>query len=73
MKVSFVKDSRAVMREIVRHTPEHVTRFISMPAAAYRGSVIWHERVLKMHRNQTVIINDHEHIIYTIDRKEVLT
>lgn len=73
MKVSFVKDSRAVMREIVRRTPEHVTRFISMPAVAYHGSVIWHERVLNMHRDQTVLIENHEHIIYTIDRKEVLT
>jgi hypothetical protein len=73
MKISFVKDSRAVMREIVRRTKEHVTRFISMPAAAYHGSVIWHERVLKMHRSQEVLINNHKHIIYTIDRKEVLT
>lgn len=73
MKVSFVKDSRAVMREIVRRTPEHVTRFISMPSAAYHGSVIWHERVLKMHRAQEVLIKKHKHIVYTIDRKDVLS
>lgn len=71
MKISFVKDSHAVMREIVRRTKGHVTRFVSMPMADYRGAVIWHERVLKMHRFKTVKIYNHEHIIYTIERKEV--
>lgn len=71
MKISFVKDSRAVMREIVRRTKEHVTRFVSMPMADYHGSIIWHERVLKMHRFKIVEIYKHDHVIYTIERKEV--
>lgn len=70
MRVSFVKDSRAVMKQIINKTPDHVHTFYSMPAATYHGSIIWHERVLKMRRFKNSVVNGHKHIIYTIGRKE---
>lgn len=71
MKISFVRDSRAVMKAIVERTPEHVTRFYSMPMSSYHGSIIWHERILKMKKSSVVMVNGHEHTLYTIERKEV--
>ena len=49
MKLTYVKMSRAVMRAIVERTRPWVETFLSLPNVRYRGSVIWHERVLKMH------------------------
>lgn len=71
IKVSFVRNSRKVMKEIIARCPDYVEEFLSMPMADYRGSVIWHERVLKMHRKGECEILGHKHIIYTISRKDV--
>lgn len=71
MKISFVRDSIAVMKVIIERTPEHVTRFYSMPMSEYRGSIIWHERILKMKKSSVVMVNGHEHTLYTIERKEI--
>jgi hypothetical protein len=73
MKVSFVRHSRAVLKEIVKRTSEHVETFLSMPMNAYRGSIIWHERVLKMHKSREAMINNHPHTIFYTTRKEVLS
>ena len=72
MKISFVRDSRAVMKAIIERAPEHVTRFYSMPMSEYRGSIIWHERILKMKKCAVVMVNGHEHTLYTIERKEII-
>lgn len=72
MKVSFVRESRAVLKEIVERTPDHVAQFLSMPMSTYRGSIIWHERVLRMHKVSTFMVAGHEHTMYTIGRKEAM-
>lgn len=72
MKITFVKDSRAVLKAIVERTLSHVDTFLTAPSAEYAGSVIWHERVLKMHRTSSFLYNNHEHYVYQIDRKEII-
>ena len=73
MKVTYVKMSRPVLREIVRRTRSWVDTFLSLPNAKYRGSVIWHERVLKMHRLCPVGFMGQDFILFKTTRQEVLT
>lgn len=72
MKVSFVKNSRSVLKAIIASTPSHVSIFLSMPMAAYRGSVIWHKRILKMQEINHCNLFGHEHILFKITRKEII-
>ena len=71
-KVTFVRMSRAVMREIAARTPSWVTEFHSSPDSEYRGSLIWHERVLNMHRVGAIVYKGRELVHYTISRKEII-
>ena len=71
-KVTFVRMSRAVMREIAARTPSWVAEFHSSPDSEYRGSLIWHERVLNMHRVGTIAYRGRELVHYIIFRKEVV-
>lgn len=71
-KLAYVKRSRAVMREVVRMTPERVTRFLSLPAKAYAGSVRWHARVLKMRPVREVKYKGVDFILFETTRKEVM-
>ena len=73
IKVTFVRMSRAVMRAIVSETHGWVDTFFSAPVEQYHGSIIWHERVLKMHRFAESIFNNHMVIHFFIERKEVLS
>ena len=70
-KVTFVRMSRSVMREIVGRTPSWVTEYHSSPDSQYRGSLIWHERVLNMHRVGAIRFRGRELVHYMIYRKEI--
>ena len=70
-KLTYVKQSREVMRRVVATLPEHVTDFRSLPAARYVMSVKWHERVLKMHRIGEVDVKGEKFVMFGISRKEV--
>lgn len=72
MKVAFVRNSRAVMRAVVERTPPWVETFLSAPLAEYRGTIIWHERVLGMHRMGARPHNGHEVVFYAKSREEIL-
>jgi hypothetical protein len=72
MKLSFVKESRNVLKAIIESTPSYVTTFYSMPMADYRGSVIWHKRILKMQEINHFNIFGHEHILFKTTRKEMI-
>jgi len=72
VKVAFVKMSRAVMKEIVSRTDEWVETFFSAPVEEYHGSIIWHERVLKMRRIGESFFNNHKIIHFSTTKKEVL-
>ena len=70
-KFMYVKQSRLVMRKVVEGIPGYVTEFLSMPAERYEKSVKWHERVLRMHRMKTVVINGERFVVFGISREEV--
>ena len=71
-KIKYVKMSRPVMREIVARTKPWVDTYLSLPNVKYHGSVIWHERVLKMERLQTVRFMGEDFILFKTTRSEVL-
>lgn len=71
-KIKYVKMSRPVMREIVARTRPWVDTFLSLPNVRYRGSVIWHERVLKMRRIKTVRFMNEDFVLFKTTRSEVL-
>lgn len=71
-KIKYVKMSRPVMREIVARTKPWVETFMSLPNVRYRGSVIWHERVLKMRRIKTVRFMNEDFVLFKTTRSEVL-
>ena len=71
-KLTYVKQSREVMRRVVATLPEHVTDFRSLPAARYVMSVKWHERILKMHRIGEVDVKGEKFVMFGISRKEAL-
>ena len=70
-KVTFVRYSRATLAAIARACPPWVTEFHSAPDAEYRGSLIWHERVLRMHRLGELPFRGRTLIHYAILRKEL--
>lgn len=71
-KIAYVKLSRAVMKAIVAETPNYVDYFKSLPNLAYHGSVIWHERVLKMKRIREIEYRGERFILFGISREEAL-
>lgn len=70
-KVKYVRMSRPVMREIVARTKPWAETFLSLPNVRYHGSVVWHERVLKMHRLRTVRFMEEDFILFKTTRTEV--
>ena len=60
------------MREIVRRTRPWVNTFLSLPNVKYPGSVIWHERVLKMHFERLVHFKNETFKLFTATRKELM-
>lgn len=70
IKIKYVKMSRLVMKEIVARTKPWVDVFLSLPNARYRGSVIWHERVLKMHCLKEIRWHGETFKLFTAKRKE---
>lgn len=73
VKLTYVKMSRRVMQEIVARTRPWVDVFLSLPNSEYRGSVIWHERVLKMARLCPVRFRGQDFVLFKTTRSEVLT
>ena len=71
-KISYVKLSRKVMKAIIAETPEYVDIFMSLPNEDYVGSVLWHERVLKMRRIDKVSFSNANFVLFGITRKEAL-
>ena len=71
-KLTYVRQSREILKRIVALTPEHVTEFRSMPAERYAMSVKWHERVLKMKRLATVGFGGEKFAVFGITREEAL-
>lgn len=72
VKMAYVKMSRKVMREIVARTRPWASTFLSLPNEKYVGSVIWHERVLKMERLCPVRFRGHDFVLFKTTRLEVL-
>lgn len=72
IKVTYVKMSRRIMQAIVARARPWVDVLLSLPHAKYRGSVIWHERVLKMHPLQEVHFMGEDFILFKTTRSEVL-
>ncbi len=70
-KVTFVRASRLVMTEIVSRSHPWVREFHSAPDQEYRGSVIWHERTLKMHYLGNIEFNNCTLRHYVVFRKEL--
>jgi len=70
-KLTYVKESRKVMKCVVAQVPGYVTEFRSLPAERYVMSVKWHERVLKMRRIGTVDFNGERFAVFGIMRKEI--
>lgn len=72
VKMSYVKLSREVMKAIAAKVMPHVTYFMSLPNKAYHGSVIWHERVLKMTRLRELRHKGQDFVLFGIARKELV-
>ena len=70
-KVKYVKSSRPVMKAIVARTRPWADEFLSLPNVKYRGSVIWHERVLKMRCLQEIVWKGETFKLFETTRKEV--
>ena len=70
-KVKYVKMSRPVMRAVVARTPPWVDTYLSLPNVKYRGSVIWHERVLKMRCLREETWRGETFKLFAATRKEV--
>ena len=71
-KIAYVRDSRAVMKAIIETTPPWVEEYKSLPNLAYVGSVIWHERVLKMKRIREIEYRKQKFILFSTSREEAL-
>lgn len=71
VKVKYVRWSRRVMREIVARTRPWTDTYLSLPNVRYRGSVIWHERVLKMRCLREEEWRGERFKIFATTRKEV--
>ena len=69
-KLTYVRQSREVLRRVVAEVPDYVTEFRSLPAERYAMSVKWHERVLKMRRLGTALLNGERFAVFGIERKE---
>lgn len=72
MKRSFVRASRPVMKAVVEQTPPWVEMFVSAPVEDYKGTIIWHDRVLGMHRIGAKHFKGHGIIFYMKTREEVM-
>ena len=72
-KVKYVKMSRRVMQEIVSRVQPWVDVFLSLPNVNYRGSVIWHERVLKMACLKEMTWRGETFKLFRATRKEIMT
>lgn len=73
IKVTFVRMSRKVMQAIVGQVPPWVNTFLTAPVEEYHGTIIWHERVLKMRRYGETSFNGHKVILFVTTRKEVMS
>lgn len=73
IKIAFVRMSRRVMKAIVGETRPWVTTFCSAPVEDYHGSIIWHERVLKMRRVKESVFHNHRIIHFETTRNEVMS
>ena len=72
-KLKYVKMSRPVMREIVSRTQPWVDTYLSLPNVKYRGSVIWHERVLKMRCLKEITWRGETFKLFCATRKEIMS
>ena len=70
-KLTYVRQSREVLKRVVAEIPDYVTEFRSLPAERYVMSVRWHERVLRMRRLGTALMNGERFAVFGITRKEV--
>ena len=70
-KLTYVRQSREVLKRVVAEVPDYVTEFRSLPAERYAMSVKWHERVLKMRRLGTAVMNGERFAVFGITRKEI--
>ena len=70
-KIKYVKYSRRVMAEIVRRTRPWVQFYFSLPNIKYRGSVLWHQRVLKMHETREITFCGETFKMFGATRKEL--
>ena len=72
-KLKYVKMSRPVMREVVARTKPWVENYLSLPNVRYRGSVLWHERVLKMRCLQEIRWRGETFKLFQATRKEIMS
>lgn len=70
-KVKYVKMSRRVMKAIVAQTRPWIDTYLSLPNVKYHGSVIWHERVLKMRCLREDVWRGETFKLFVTTRKEV--